>query len=343
MLGPATSNLPRRMDHIEEILHQAPERLDSCESVAELDLVAAELIGKRSALAEALRAIGSAPPQERPGIGASLSNAREQLSELIASRRVALQIMEEDALLADEGVDVTLPQAEIPRGTHHLLVETMNEVVDIFVALGYQVQDGPEVELAYYNFDALNTPPGHPARAESDTIYVDYGDPADELLMRAHTSPVQVRYMEKHDPPVFIVVPGRVFRHDSGATNSPVFHQVEGLAVADNITFADLRGTLAHFTREFFGKDKRVRFRPAFFPFTEPSAEMDVSWGDGWLELLGCGVVDPNVLEGVGYDPAVVSGFAFGMGMERVAMVRHRIRDIRHFYSSDLRILEQFG
>jgi len=331
------------MDVVKEVVEGAPTRISGTASVVELEELAQQLVGKRSALARARGELGLAPPEERPRLGAYLNEAFEYLTALIESQRTELEREAEDRLLAEEGVDVTLPGVELERGTLHLVNETMNEIADIFVALGYEVADGPEVELAYYNFDALNTPPGHPARAKGDTIYVDYGNPADEVLLRAPPSPVQVRYMEQHRPPVHIVVPGRVYRHDDlDATHSPVFHQIEGLAVDTNITFGDLRGTLHHFAREFFGPTHEVRFRPGFFPFTEPSAEMDVWWEGGWLELMGCGVVDPNVLEAVGYDPSVVSGFAFGMGAERLAMVRHGITDIRHFYSSDLRVLRQF-
>ncbi|MYF84607.1 MAG: phenylalanine--tRNA ligase subunit alpha, partial [Acidimicrobiia bacterium] len=214
--------------------------------------------------------------------------------------------------------------------------------------IGYEVAEGPELELAWYNFDALNTPPTHPSRFEADAMYVEPFDDRersgpDELLLRTQTSPMQARFMEKNPPPVYVVVPGRVFRTDTwDATHSPVFHQIEGLAVDSDITFGDLKGTLAYFAREFFGVSARTRFVPHFFPFTEPSAEMLVWFNDEWLEMLGCGMVDPNVFEAVGYDPAEVTGFAFGMGVERLAMVRHGITDIRHFYDSDLRVLGQF-
>ena len=245
-------------------------------------------------------------------------------------------------------MDVTLPLRRTERGTHHLLTQTVNEVCDIFRSIGYQIVEGPEIELAWYNFDALNTPPTHPARFESDTMYVEpYDGEArsgpDELLLRTQTSPMQPRFMEKNDPPVFVVVPGRVFRTDTwDATHSPVFHQIEGLAVSDSITFSDLKGTLAYFAKEFFGPEAKTRFIPHFFPFTEPSAEMMVWFNGSWLEMLGCGMVDPNVFEAVGYDSTAVTGFAFGMGVERLAMVKHDITDIRHFYDNDLRVLRQF-
>jgi phenylalanyl-tRNA synthetase alpha chain len=238
-----------------------------------------------------------------------------------------------------------------------LIQQVIDEVCEIFVGLGYQVAEGPEAEIGWYNFDALNTPATHPSRAESDTMYLDFGDPADEALLRTQTSPMQARWMEQHQPPVHVVVPGKVYRTDTiDASHLPVFHQIEGLAVDTDITFSDLKGTLSHFARAFFGPGTTVRLRPHFFPFTEPSAELDVSCfacdggesdcrvcgGAGWLEMLGCGMVDPNVFDAVGYDPSEVTGFAFGMGVERLAMVRHDIHNIRHFVENDIRFLRQF-
>jgi phenylalanyl-tRNA synthetase alpha chain len=301
--------------------------------------------------------MGSLDPADRPRVGAQLNAATKEIQGLLASRLSELEAQDEERRLEDEKIDVTLESITLQSGSLHLLQQTMDEIVDIFVSLGYQVATGPEAELAWYNFDALNTPPTHPSRLESDTMYLDFGDPADEVLLRTHTSPVQARWMEANDPPVYIVVPGKTYRLDTvDATHLPVFHQIEGLAVDENITFSDLKGTLAHWAREFFGPRTKVRFRPHFFPFTEPSAELDVSCfacdggeptcrvckGAGWLEMMGCGVVDPNVLEAVGYDPAEVSGFAFGMGVERPAMVRHGINSIRHFVDNDLRFLRQF-
>jgi phenylalanyl-tRNA synthetase alpha chain len=234
-------------------------------------------------------------------------------------------------------------------------MQVWEEITDIFVALGYTVADGPEAETAFYNFDALNTPEAHPSRLESDTLYVAHGDDPEGVLLRTQTSPVQARYMEQHPPPVYIVSPGRVFRRDAtDATHTPVFHQMEALAVDDNITFADLKGTLRYFAREFFGPQREIRFIPHFFPFTEPSAEMLVTCfvcdgsgcrtcaRTGWIELLGCGVVDPNVFEAVGYDPTRVSGFAFGVGIDRLAMIRYGVPELRLFFDPDLRVLEQY-
>lgn len=336
------------MTELDAVVEAAPGRIAGAADLAALEELETELVGRRSLLSSLRRSLGSLEAEQRPIAGAALNDAHQAMSALIDVRRAALDLEAENALLEDDRVDVTVPGARPPRGTHHLLTQTMDDVCDIFRAIGYQVATGPEIETAWYNFDALNTPPTHPSRFESDTMYVEPFDGEersgpDELLLRTQTSPMQARYMEKHDPPVHVVVPGRVFRTDTwDATHAPVFHQIEGLAVDHDITISDLKGTLAHFAREFFGPEAKTRFIPHFFPFTEPSAEMHVWFRGGWLELLGCGVVDPNVFEAVGYDPAEVSGFAFGMGVERLAMVRHGIADIRHFYENDLRVLRQF-
>lgn len=342
---------------LDEALAAAPGAISAAATLAELDEVEKALLGNSSAVGEIRRSMGSLDPADRPTVGARLNVATKEIQGLLASRLSELEAQDEERRLDDERIDVTLESIVLESGSLHLLQQTINEIVDIFVSLGYQVATGPEAELAWYNFDALNTPPTHPSRLESDTMYLDFGDPADEVLLRTHTSPVQARWMEANDPPVYIVVPGKTYRLDTvDATHLPVFHQIEGLAVDENITFSDLKGTLAHWAREFFGPKTKVRFRPHFFPFTEPSAELDVSCfacdggeptcrvckGAGWLEMMGCGVVDPNVLEAVGYDPAAVSGFAFGMGVERPAMVRHGINSIRHFVDNDLRFLRQF-
>jgi phenylalanyl-tRNA synthetase alpha chain len=343
------------MDPITQLKEDAPSRIAAADTVEELDDLERELIGKNSLISLQRRQLGSLPADERPKIGAMLNEAFQAFKSALDERREVLARADENRLLESERVDPTLPELVLSRGTHHLLTETIEEIVDIFAALGYSVASGPEAETAGYNFDKLNTPVSHPARLESDTIYVDWGDPADEVLLRTQTSPMQIRYMERHDPPVYVIVPGRVYRSDTlDATHSPVFTQIEGLAVDDNLTMADLKGTLHYFMEQFFGKGRQIRMYPHFFPFTEPSAEMAVSCfacdgsgcrvcgQSGWIELLGCGVVDPNVLEAVGYDPNAVSGFAFGVGAERLAMVRHGIHHIRHFFESDLRVLGQF-
>ncbi|MGH8912319.1 MAG: phenylalanine--tRNA ligase subunit alpha [Acidimicrobiia bacterium] len=345
-------------ERLDEARNRAPGAAAGAATVAELDQVEASLLGKESAIGEVRRAMGGLAHEERPVVGARLQEATGAITAVIAERRRVLQMAEADARLTGEAIDVTLPTLSYPTGALHLIQRTIDEITDIFTSIGYQVADGPEAELAWYNFDALNTPPTHPSRLESDTMYLDYGDPVDELLLRTQTSPVQARWMESSDPPVHIIVPGRCYRTDAiDATHLPVFHQIEGLAVDTDITFADLKGTLHHFARAFFGPKTDIRLRPHFFPFTEPSAELDVSCfncdgadptcrvcgGKGWLEMLGCGMVDPAVFAAVGYDPNAVTGFAFGMGVERLAMVRHGISDIRNFIENDLRFLRQFA
>ena len=336
------------LDRLARVVEKARERIASAPDLADLARVESEVVGRRSEISEARRGIGALAPDRRRDAGRAINEAIRSLTEAINERRASLEVEGENALLERDRVDLTLPWGRPRRGTHHLLTVTMNEVCDIFRSIGYQVAEGPELELAWYNFDALNTPPTHPSRFESDTMYVEsLGGEArsgpDELVLRTQTSPMQARLMEKQPPPVYVVVPGRVFRTDTwDATHSPVFHQIEGLAVDSDITFGDLKGTLAYFAAEFFGPDARTRFVPHFFPFTEPSAEMLVWFNGEWLEMLGCGMVDPNVFEAVGYDPDEVTGFAFGMGVERLAMVKHSIRDIRNFYENDLRVLGQF-
>ncbi|CAN5839865.1 MAG: phenylalanine--tRNA ligase subunit alpha [Acidimicrobiia bacterium] len=333
----------------------ALDRIGEVSTTAELDLLDSQILGRNSPIGAIRRQLGQLPVEDRPTAGARLNEAVEQINAALTARRSQLASSEADRLLASDAVDVTAEVWTLRPGNEHLLQRTVDEVCDIFVGLGYRVAEGPEAELAWYNFDALNTPPHHPARAESDTLYVEFGNPADEVLLRTQTSPMQVRYMEKHEPPVYVLVPGKTFRSDAiDATHLPVFHQIEGLAVDENIKFSDLKGTLAHFAREFFGPKQRIRLRPHFFPFTEPSAELDVSCfvcdgtgcklcgESGWLEMAGCGMVDPNVLDISGYDSRQVSGFAFGMGTERLAMVRHGIADIRVFIENDLRVLRQF-
>ena len=336
------------LDRIKKLAETEAGRIGGASTLEELDELESGALGRRSEIAQARRGIGRLDPQRRKTAGRIIGEATRVVTEAAEKRRAVLQEEAEDRLLWEDRVDVTLPFGRLPRGTHHLLTRTMDEACDIFRALGYRVAEGPEVELAWYNFDALNTPPTHPSRFESDTMYVESHDDRertgpDELLLRTQTSPMQIRYMENRRPPAYVVVPGRVFRTDTwDATHSPVFHQIEGLAVDDDITFGDLKGTLAHFAREFFGPQAETRFIPHFFPFTEPSAEMLVRWGGQWLEMLGCGMVDPNVFEAVGYHPEEVTGFAFGMGVERLAMVKHGVDDIRHFYENDLRVLRQF-
>ena len=342
---------------LDQAIADAPTAVAGIDSRESLERVEAELLGKDSPVGQVRRSMGSLDDDLKPRVGAKLNEATARIDRLLDEKRMAVQEAEESRRLLEEEIDVTLERVTFPAGSLHLVQQTIDEIVDIFIGLGYQVASGPEADLAYYNFDALNTPPSHPSRWESDTMYLDWGAPEDEVLLRTQTSPVQARWMESHDPPVYIVVPGRTFRKDTiDATHLPVFHQIEGLAVDENITFGDLKGTLLHFAREFFGPKSQVRLRPHFFPFTEPSAELDVSCfacdggvpgcrvcgGAGWLELLGCGMVDPAVLETAGYDSTRLSGFAFGMGPERIAMVRHGIDSLRHFIENDVRFLRQF-
>jgi phenylalanyl-tRNA synthetase alpha chain len=342
---------------LDDVLAEAPAAIASATSLTELDQVESNLLGTSSTIADVRRSMGSLEPEQRPLVGARLNEVTEGIQLALAGRRVELEVEDEARRLTEDRIDVTLASHEFARGSLHLIQQTIDEVMDIFVGLGYGVADGPEAELSWYNFDALNTPPTHPSRLESDTMYLDYGTADDEVLLRTQTSPVQIRWMELNEPPVYVVVPGKCYRLDTiDATHLPVFHQIEGLAVDEHIQFSDLKGTLAHFAREFFGANTEVRLRPHFFPFTEPSGELDVSCfncdggvpgcrvcgGAGWLEMLGCGMVDPNVLEAVGYDPSRLSGFAFGVGVERLAMVRHGVNNIRHFVDNDIRFLRQF-
>jgi phenylalanyl-tRNA synthetase alpha chain len=330
-------------------------RLADVTDLEALDALETEFLGPSSAIAEARRGLREVAEDDRRELGRVINEIATSLGAAIAARRADLGAAAEEARLRAEVLDITLPGRAPARGTSHLVMQVWDEIVDIFVALGYTVASGPEAETAFYNFDALNTPETHPSRLESDTLYVAHGDDPEGVLLRTQTSPVQARYMEQHDPPVYIVVPGRVFRRDTtDATHTPVFHQMEGLTVDHGITFADLKGTLAYFAREFFGADRTVRFQPHFFPFTEPSGEMLVDCfacegsgcrvcsRTGWIELLGCGVVDPNVIEAVGYDPTEVTGFAFGVGIDRLAMIRYGVPELRYFFDPDLRVLEQY-
>jgi phenylalanyl-tRNA synthetase alpha chain len=328
---------------LDELVRAVPPRIAAAASLEELAAIEAEAVGKRSPIAEARRGLGSLDPDARRTAGQAIQDAADRLTAAIGERRVVMTGELEAIRLSAERVDVTLPGRRPARGGLHVVEQIMDDIVDIFVSIGYTVAKGPEAETEYYNFTALNIPHTHPSRLESDTLYLDYGDEPEEILMRSQTSPMQVRYMEDRPPPVYVVVPGRVFRRDPfDATHSPVFHQVEGLAVDENITFADLKGTLAYFAKELFGPTTRVKFQPDYFPFTEPSAQMHAYAMGGWIELLGCGMVHPAVFEHVGYDPDSVTGFAFGMGADRMAMVRHGISDLRYLFDPDVRVLRQF-
>jgi phenylalanyl-tRNA synthetase alpha chain len=324
-------------------------------SRAELEATEVALLGRRSPIAGLQRTLGELPDDARRSVGRRLNEVRETLVRAIAERRGALEAERERAMLEAERLDLTLPGRRPRPGSIHPLTVIEDRIVDIFTRMGYRVVEGPEVETEWYNFDALNIPADHPARKVTDSVYLDVPGHRD-LLLRTETSAMQIRTMQAQDPPVYVIAPGRVFRKETAdATHTPVFHQVEGLAVDEGITFADLKGTLHEFARAMFGPEQRVRLNPDSFPFVEPGAELEVSCficggggcrtckGTGWIELLGCGMVHPNVLENVGYDPERYTGFAFGLGIERVAMLVHGVPDIRLFYDGDIRFLTQFG
>jgi phenylalanyl-tRNA synthetase alpha chain len=328
----------------ERLENEAQSAIAAAENLAEIDEVRVHYLGRKSELKQALREV-----RDRE-TGMTLNAVRERLEAAVAARQFELEQAELERVLQGEQVDVTLPGERFPRGHLHLITQIRREVEDVFLGLGYEIYDGREVEDVYHNFEALNTPPGHPSRSKRDTFYLNGG-----VVLRTQTSPAQIRFMEKHKPPIYMVSLGRCYRRDTpDATHSPVFHQVEGLAVDRGITLADLKGTLRRLARELFGEDRDVRIRTSYFPFTEPSIEFDVSCflcgGEGcpvckysgWIEMGGAGVVDPAVFEYVGYDPEEVSGFAFGLGLERIAMLRHGLPDLRDLWQNDLRLLRQF-
>ena len=350
-------------ERISELRAEAETAIASASGTAELEELRVRHLGRRSELTTILRGIAELAPEERGPVGKSANEARGALEALLEQRAAELDASEIEARLAEDGIDVTLPGAPARGIGHlHLITRTTRLIEDIMVGLGYRVMEGPEIEHDYYNFTALNHPPGHPARMLQDTFYVGGSE---EVLLRTHTSPMQIRAMEAQPPPIFIIVPGKVYRRDSDATHSPMFHQVEGLAIAEGITLADLQGTLVELLRAIFGEGREARMRPHFFPFTEPSVEFDVSCfacdgsgaladgprcglckGIGWIEVGGAGMVDPNVLGFVsssGYDSERVQGFAFGLGVERIAMLRHGVPDLRHFFDNDVRMIGQFS
>jgi phenylalanyl-tRNA synthetase alpha chain len=351
------------LDRIEQIESEARAAIEAATGTAELEELRVLYLGRKAELTGILRGIADLPGEERGEVGAAANRARKELEALLSTRAEALDAAELQARLVEDRVDVTLPGAPArPPGHLHLITRTTRQIEDVMIGLGYRVMEGPEIEHDYYNFTALNHPEGHPARMLQDTFYVQSHP---ELLLRTHTSPVQVRAMETQPPPIFMIAPGKVYRRDSDATHSPMFHQVEGLAVGEGITLADLKGTLREMLRAIFGGERETRMRPHFFPFTEPSVEFDVSCfqcegtgklgdgercnlckGIGWIEIGGAGMVDPNLfgfVESNGYDAERVQGFAFGMGVERIAMLRHGVPDLRRFFDNDVRVLEQFS
>jgi phenylalanyl-tRNA synthetase alpha chain len=360
-------------ERIAELRREAEAAIAAASTSAELEELRIRFLGRKAELPNLLRGVRDLPPEQRGPTGKAANEARVALEAMIDERAKGLSGSELDRRLAEDRVDVTLPaDPALATGRLHLLTQTRREIEDVFLGLGFSIEEGPEVEEVRYNFDALNHSPTHPARWWTDTFYVSEDpDHPESVVLRTHTSPMQVRAMEaKATPPIYIVVPGRVFRRDSDATHTPQFNQVEGLAIDEDITMADLKGTLLAFARAMFGADREVRMRTGYFPFTEPSAEVDVSCfqcdgtgidtrgpdstgtrcslckGTAWLEILGSGMVHPNVLRSVaggGFDPEKVQGFAFGMGIERIAMLKHEVPDLRLYYENDVRFLEQFG
>ncbi|NHC35468.1 phenylalanine--tRNA ligase subunit alpha [Scytonema millei] len=328
------SNLVTQLETLRQEAQTAIADADCLERLEELRVA---YLGKKGQLSAIMRQMGQLSAEERPQFGAIANTVKEAVQAGLDDRRTKLQAERLQAKLESETIDVTMPGVFRPLGHAHPLNSTTDRIIDIFVGLGYTVATGPEIETDYYNFEALNFLPDHPARDMQDTLYLPDGN-----LLRTHTSNGQIHYMEDNEPPVRIVVPGRCYRRDTvDATHAAVFHQIEFFAVDEGITFTDLKGTIQIFLQEMFG-EVPIRFRASYFPFTEPSAEVDVQWKGRWLEVMGCGAIDPNVLKAVGYDPEVYTGFAAGMGVERLAMVLHQIDDIRRFYSSDLRFLRQF-
>ena len=337
------------MIELEQLAKQAESSIAGAEDLSVLDDLRVEYLGKKGRLTGLLKGLGSLSAEERPAAGAKINDVKQSLQDLIGQRKMHFESIELDAKLADETIDVTLPGRGEDVGGLHPVTRTMERIEGFFSRIGYDVEVGPEIEDDYHNFESLNIPSHHPARAMHDTFYID-----PTTVLRTHTSPVQVRTMERHAPPIRIICPGRVYRCDSDLTHTPMFHQVEGLVVDRDISFTDLKGVIDQFLKAFFEADLPVRFRPSYFPFTEPSAEVDIQCtncgGDGcrvcshtgWLEVMGCGMVHPNVLEHCDVDTNTFTGFAFGMGVERLAMLRYGVNDLRLFFENDLRFLKQF-
>lgn len=331
------------MSDIEQLSAQALADIAAADTPDALEALRVSLLGKSGSVTAQLKSLGALPAEQRKAAGEAINRARDAIGDALAARRIQIDDAVLAARLAGESIDVTLPGRDAGRGGLHPVTRTLERIADIFGRLGYELADGPEVEDDWHNFEALNFPPHHPARAMHDTFY--FGD---GRLLRTHTSGVQVRYMQETKPPLRMIAAGKVYRSDSDQTHTPMFHQVEGLLVDEHASFADLKGTLAEFVRAFFERDFEMRFRPSYFPFTEPSAEVDIAWQqpDGssrWLEVLGCGMVHPNVLRNVGIDPERYTGFAFGLGVERFAMLRYGVSDLRDFFDNDVRFLRQFA
>ena len=339
------------MHNLDNLISEAINLFEGIDDAAELEQAKARYLGKSGSLTELLKGLGKLSQEERPAMGSRINQAKEAIEAALNSRRDAIQVKKLDTQLAGEALDVTLPGRGLGTGGLHPVTRTLERIESLFRSIGFDVASGPEIETDFYNFTALNIPENHPARAMHDTFYVD-----DKNLLRTHTSPVQVHYMQNNRPPFKVIAPGRVYRCDSDVTHTPMFHQVEGLWVDEDANFAALKGVLADFMRHFFERDDLpVRFRPSFFPFTEPSAEVDIGCvichgsgcrvcsHTGWLEVLGCGMVHPSVLKHVNIDSEKYTGFAFGMGVERLAMLRYGVNDLRLFFENDLRFLKQFN
>ena len=331
------------MDNIQAIETRATAEIAACADLRSLDELRVHYLGKKGVITEQLKSLGGLEPEQRKQAGQQVNRVRDALNQLLLDRKTALEAAALEYRLQTEAVDISLPGRGDQRGGMHPVTLAMQRAIDIFSRLGFDVATGPEVESDYYNFEALNFPAHHPARAMHDTFYFANGD-----LLRTHTSPVQIRVMEKQDPPYRIIAPGKVYRSDSDQTHTPMFHQVEGLLIGEGVSMADLKGILQTFINAFFERSLDMRFRPSYFPFTEPSAEVDIGWNKGegsepgWLEILGCGMVHPNVLKACNVDPERYTGYAFGMGVERLAMLRYGVSDLRQFFENDLQFLRQF-
>ena len=328
---------------LDQLLSDARARIESAADLAALDALRVELLGKSGSVTALLKTLGSLSPEERKARGAEVNRLRDAISESLGARKAALDQLALAAKLECERIDISLPGRQVGVGGLHPITRALDRIVGIFERLGYTVADGPEIESDWFNFEALNFPPDHPARTMHDTFYFPDG-----RLLRTHTSPVQIRVMQQQKPPIRVVMPGKVYRSDSDQTHSPMFHQVEGLVVGEDINFADLKGTLLNFVRAYFEREPKLLFRPSYFPFTEPSADVLMNWelpdgSERWLEVLGCGMVHPNVLRNCGIDAERYTGFAFGLGVERFAMLRYGVTDLRAFYENDLRFLGQFA
>lgn len=338
------------MQELSELIATAQQTIQQANDLTTLEQVRLQLFGKKGILTEQLKQVGSLPPEQRPPAGHAINQAKQTLQTALEDRREQLQLAVLETQLAAEQIDVTLPGRGQSSGGLHPITQTLQRIQNLFVQMGFKIEEGPEIEDDFHNFEALNIPPHHPARAMHDTFYMD-----DRHLLRTHTSPVQIRVMLEQKPPLSIIVPGRVYRRDSDLTHTPMFHQVEGLLVDMTISLADLKGVLTEFLRQFFERDLAVRFRASYFPFTEPSAEVDIQCvacggkgcrvckQSGWLEVLGCGMVHPNVFNQVGIDNEDYTGFAFGIGVERLAMLHYGVNDIRLFFENDWRFLRQFN